>query len=63
MSKRKYSKDVSCIYYTGYQNGGRDISPELWGILHIENDFPVRIIRESFFRKVIKAYEREEAGK
>jgi hypothetical protein len=55
MSKRKYEKDVSPIVYS-YLVGnsiGRYTDPDAVDGYRI----PVRIVRESFYRKLIKAYE------
>jgi hypothetical protein len=56
MSKRKYTKDVSEIVYGaeyGDKTMGRISDP--WR--RVGCDIPVRIVRESFYRKLIKVYE------
>lgn len=57
MSKRKYAKDVSRVVYGWHQDDfGLGDSTEHFFIKE-SNTIPVRIVRESFYRKLIKCYE------
>jgi hypothetical protein len=56
MSKRKYGKDVSKIVY-GSEYQDRTIFPATSHEKEDYREIPVRIVRESFYRKLIKAYE------
>jgi hypothetical protein len=59
MSKRKYQRDVSPLCYT-YLVGnsiGRFTDTDLRG------GVAVRVVRESFYRKLVKAYEEYFADK
>ncbi len=59
MSKRKYAKNVSSIVY-GWEYGtgmlGNSTQTSNYRYCH----FPVRIIRESFYRKLVNGYRKYE---
>jgi len=55
MSKRKYAKDVTRIIYSQEYKDG-EISHYIETNKY-EDCIPVRVVRESFYRKLIKALE------
>jgi hypothetical protein len=59
MSKRKYERDVSRIVYGWHQDDfGMGDDTEHYPVA--ANDIPVRIVRESFYRTLIKSYDRHK---
>jgi hypothetical protein len=59
MSKRKYPNDVSRTVYA-YSFGGKtshDLHPIREVYYGANYNIPVRVVRASFYRKLIKAYE------
>ena len=56
MSKRKYSRNVSRIVYGWNQDSELGDDTAHYKIAGI-NGIPCRIVRESFYRKLIQCYE------
>lgn len=56
MSKRKYRYDVSVVVY-GYNKFNKELGSYANSIKSPGCPFPCRIVREKFYRKLIKIYE------